>query len=254
VTVTDSYERPVRGLQKANFRLLEEGIEREVTQFYSEESPISVGIVFDASASMRRRMDASREAIAEFLRMSLPGDEFFLLKFSDHPEPVCGFTTDIQEIEDNLKTIQADGWTSLYDAIYLSMNQIKGAQHGRKALLVLSDGGDNDSRYTKQEIQEIVKERDVRIFAVSILDRSPSLEAIAEESGGRAYRVRKIEELPELAANISAELHSHYVLGFSPADRGNDGKYRKVKVELTQSSGSARLRTSWKRGYYGPAQ
>ena len=185
--------------------------------------------------------------------MSLPGDEFSLLKFSDQPEFVCGFTTNIHEIEDGLLSIQANGWTSLYDAIYLSINKIKHAQHERKVLLVLSDGGDNDSRYTEREIKQLVAEADVRIFSISILDRSPSLEAIAEESGGRAFRVRKLEELPDLAANISAELHSQYVLGFSPADR-KDGKYRKVKIELTEPAGIGGIHASWKRGYYGPSQ
>jgi len=254
VTVTDSYERLVLGLQRADFRLYEEGVEQKVTQFFSEEAPISVGIVFDASASMRRKMEESQKAVTEFLRMCLPGDEFFLLKFSDQPESVNGFTTDIEEIERSLPTIQPKGWTSLYDAIYLSMNRIKRATYSRKVLLVVSDGGDNNSRYTEREIKDLVKEADVRIFAISIFDRSPSLEAIAEESGGRSYRVRKLEDLPGLAADIGAELHSQYVLGFSLADRVNDGKYRKIRVEVTQPAGPARLRASWKRGYYSPWQ
>jgi Ca-activated chloride channel homolog len=254
VTVTDVYERPVRGLQKSDFHLLEDGVEREITQFFSEEAPISIGIVFDASASMRGKMEQSLQAVREFLKMSLPGDEFFLMKFNDKPEPVSGFTSAAKDIEDSLPSIQPAGWTALCDAIYLGVHQMKHATHNRKVLLILSDGGDNNSRYTGREIKELVKEADVRIFSISILDRSPWLDAIAEESGGRAFRVRKIEELPELAANISAELHSEYVLGFSPTDRTNDGLYRKIKVELMQPAGTARLRASWKRGYYAPTQ
>jgi len=254
VTVTDSYQRPVRGLQKSDFRVVEDGVEQEVTRFSSEDSPISVGIVFDASASMLRKMDESRRAVTEFLKMSLPGDEFFLLKFSDRPEIVSGLTTKVEQIEDGLETIRPSGWTSLFDAIYLSIHNIKHARHDRRVLLVLSDGGDNDSRYTEREIKDLVKESDVRIFSISILDRSPSLEAIAEESGGRAYRVRKLDELPELAANISAQLHSQYVLGFSTPDRIQDGKYHRVKVDLIPSAATTGLRASWKHGYYALPQ
>ena len=255
VLVTDHYQRPVQGLRKSDFRLFEDGAEREISQFFSEDSPISIGIVFDASASMRAKMDASRKAITEFLKMSLPGDEFFLLKFNDQPESVRGFTTEAKEIEDTLPSIQAGGWTALYDTIYLGVHQMKRATHGRKVLLVLSDGDDNSSRYTEREIVDLVKESDVRIFSISILDRSHSLEVISEESGGRAYRVRTLDELPALAANVSAELHSEYVLGFAPAERPIDGKYRKVNVEVTrQAADGPPLHTSWKRGYYSPAQ
>jgi Ca-activated chloride channel homolog len=254
VTVTDPYERPVRGLQKSNFHLFEDGVEQEISQFFSEESPISIGIVLDASASMRKKMDESREAIMEFLRASPPGDEFFLLKFNDQPQSMCTFTTDTKNIENVLPTVQAEGWTSLFDAIYLGVNQMKHATHARKVLLVLSDGGDNNSRYTEREITNLVKEADVRIFSISIFDKASSLEAITEESGGRAFRVRKLDELPELAATVSEELHSEYVLGFVPPGRPIDGKYRKVKVTaVPETVGGEPVRTSWKRGYYSPA-
>lgn len=236
VSVTDSYERPIRGLEKSDFRLFEDGVEQEISEIFTEESPISIGIVLDASASMRRKMDESREAVREFLRLSLPGDEFFLLKFNDSPAPVQGFTTDPKDIEDRLPYIQARGWTSLYDAIYLGVSQMKHATHGRKVLLVLSDGGDNNSRYSEREITSFVKEANVRIFAISILDKSHSLEVISEESGGRAFRVRKLEELPELAANVSLELHSEYVLGFA-----------RQSARSTENTARLRLRSRRKR-------
>jgi Ca-activated chloride channel family protein len=254
VTVTDSYERPVVGLRKSDFHLFEEGVEQEISQFFRDEAPISVGIVFDASKSMNKKMNESREAVRQFLKMSMPGDEFFLMKFSDAPEQICDFTTETKDIEDTLPSIQADGWTSLYDAISLGVNKIKHARHGRKVLLVLSDGGDNNSRFTEHAILDFVKEADVRIFSISILERSHTLEAIAEESGGRAFRVRKLDELPEMAAKVSAELHSEYVLGYAPTERPVDGKYRKLKVQLApRADGAPQLHTSWKRGYYSPA-
>jgi Ca-activated chloride channel homolog len=254
VMVTDPYKRPVQGLQKADFRLFEDGVEQEISQFFSEETPISIGIVLDASASMRKKMDESRQAILEFLKLSPPGDEFSLVKFNDRPESICPFTTDTRSIEKVLPSVQAEGWTSLFDAIYLGVNQMKHAAHARKVLLVLSDGGDNNSRYTEGEVANLVKEADVRIFSISIFDKSSALENITAESGGRAFRIRKLEDLPGMAADVSAELHSEYVLGFSPAERPLDGKYRKVKVTVVpQTVGGLRVHTSWKRGYYSPA-
>lgn len=254
VLVTDVFQRPVEGLQKSDFHLFELGVEREISQFFTEETPLSIGIVFDSSASMKPKMEASRKAIVEFLKLSLPGDEFFLLKFSDRPEAVCGFTTDAKYVEESLSGLEPKGWTALFDAIYLGVNQMKRATHTRKVLLVLSDGGDNNSRYGERELTSFVEEADVRIFSISIQERSKSLEALADESGGRAYRVRKLEDLPDLAAHISEELHSQYVLGFTPAEREVDGKYRKVKVEVAPQKDGKPLNTSWKRGYYSPAQ
>ena len=254
VMVTDPYERPVRGMHREDFRLFEDSVEQNISQFFSDDTPISVGLIFDASNSMRRKMDQSRQAITEFLHLSSPEDEFFLLKFNDRPELVHAFTRNTGEIEDSVASIQPSGWTSLYDAIYLGINRMKHANYGRKVLLVLSDGDDNNSRYSESELRELVKEADVRIFAISILDRSPSLEKICEESGGRAYRVRKLDELPGLAANISEELHSEYVLGFFPGAKERDGKYRKIKVEVARPAEGPSLRASWRRGYYGPVQ
>jgi Ca-activated chloride channel family protein len=252
VTVTDLLQRPVLDLKKQNFRIFDDGVEQKISQFFTEESPVSVGMVFDASNSMRKKMDDSRQALTQFLRMSTPGDEFSLWKFSDRPQTVCPFTTNVTEIEDGLTLIQSGGWTSLFDALYLALNQMKRATHGTKALFVLSDGGDNNSRYTEGEIKNIIREADVRIFSISILDHSPALERISDESGGRAYRVHKLDELPGMAAKLSDEIHSHYMLGYLPAKAQNDGKYHKVIVKLLPPAGSPRVHVAWRRGYYAP--
>jgi VWFA-related protein len=249
VLVTDLYDRPVRGLNKENFRLSEGGAEQTITQFFSQETPISIGLVFDASNSMRTKIDQTRLAVSEFLRMSTSGDEFFLLKFGDAPESVCGFTTNVGKIEKGVASIRTGGWTLLFDAIYLGVHQMKQASHTRKVLLVLSDGGDNNSRYTENEIKQLVKEADVRIFSISILTGAPSLEKISEESGGRAIRVRNLDGLPDMASTLSEEIHSEYVLGYSPSDNQSDGKYRTVKVELLQPAGGPRPRRTPKTGH-----
>lgn len=254
VLVTDPLDRPVLGLHKSDFRLFDDGVEQEITYFFEDQNPISVGILFDASSSMVRRMDASRSAMSAFLERTLPDDEFQLIRFSDRPEEMQPFTTDIRSIEAAIAGIQAKGWTALYDAIRLGLHSMHRASRTKKVLLILSDGSDNNSRYNEREVVSAVRESDVRIFAISIFERSATLERLAEESGGRAYRVRKVEELPELMSMISDELHSRYVLGYAPVDPRRDGKYRKVKVELAGKPDGPRLRASWRRGYYGPME
>lgn len=251
VLVTDPLQRPVSGLHKESFRIYEDGIQQKISWFLSEEAPISIGMVFDASNSMSSKLEPSREALGEFLRTSLPGDEFSLLKFSDRPEPVCGFTRDTTKIENGLTFIRAAGWTSLFDAIYMAINQMKRASYGTKVLLIVSDGNDNNSRYTESQVKDLVREADVRIFSISILSRSPTLERISEESGGRAYRIRHLDELPALGDSLSEEIHSHYVLGYGITKGQNDGKYHRVKVELLQPAGYPSLHVAWRHGYYG---
>jgi len=250
VVVTDPLERPVLDLQKQDFRVFDDGVEQKISQFFAEEAPVSIGMVFDASNSMRKKIDESRRALTQFLRMSTPGDEFSLWKFSDRPERICSFTTNPAEIEDNLAAIQSGGWTSLFDALYLALSQMRRATHGTKALFVLSDGGDNNSRYTEGEIKNMVREANVRVFSISIQDHSAVLERLSDESGGRAYRVHKLDELPEMTAKLSGEIHSHYVLGYLPPGIQNDGKYHKVVVKLVPPAGSPRLHVAWRRGYY----
>ncbi|MBV8073235.1 MAG: VWA domain-containing protein [Acidobacteriaceae bacterium] len=250
VAVTDPLERPVLDLKRQSFRVFDDGLEQKISAFSIEEAAVSVGMVFDASNSMRRKIDDSREALNQFLRLSTPGDEFSLWKFSDRPQTVCPFTTNAEQVEENLALIRSGGWTSLFDALYLALSQMKRATHGTKALFVLSDGGDNNSRYSEGEIRNMVREADVRIFSISILDRSPVLERISDDSGGRAYRVHKLDELPEIVAKLSQEMHSHYVLGYVPTGRQSDGKYHKVVVRLVNPPGGPHLHLAWRRGYY----
>jgi VWFA-related protein len=250
VTVTDPLHRPVLDLEPQQFRIYQDGAEQKISKVSKEDEPVSVGIVFDASSSMRTKVGNSRQALAEFLRSSTPGDEFSLWKFGSRPEPVCLFTTVGEEIEDSLSRIQPHGYTSLFDALYLALNQMKRASLGTKALLVLSDGGDNNSRYTESEIKNMVREADVRIFSISIMDRSPVLERISEESGGRAYRVHKLDELPEMAIRLSEEIHTRYVLGYLPLNTQNDGKYHRVTVKIVPRLASPPLHVAWRHGYY----
>jgi Ca-activated chloride channel family protein len=250
-TVTDSHGHPVQGLRKQDFRLLEDGVERPLANFFVADGPISIGIILDISGSVRNKVAEARQAVSEFLRLSSPKDEFFLITFKDEPELVRPFTTDVKDIESDLQAVQPMGWTALYDAMVVGIQQMKRASWDRRVLLVLSDGADNNSRYTRAEVKNLIREADVRIFSVSVQSHTPALDDLAAESGGRGYRVPKLEELPETIARLSAEAHAEYVLGYTPPERPQDGKYHVVKVEVPQPPGEPRVHISWRHGYYG---
>ena len=267
VTVTDPMNRFVTGLEKENFKVLEDKKEQQILQFSSEDAPISVGIVFDCSGSMGHKLEKSRLAVAQFFKMANPEDEFFLVQFNDSAQLVQPFTTSLEEIQNKLAFTMSKGRTALLDAVYLALHEMKKARNPRKALLLISDGGDNNSRYTETEIKNLVKEADVQIYAIGIYEpvsgrsRTPEemagpglLNEIAEQTGGRQYQVDNLNELPDIAAKIGVELRNQYILGYSPTNLIRDGKYRHVQVKLVQPRGLPPLRPYWKQGYYAPQQ
>jgi len=267
VTVTDPMNRFVTGLEKENFKVFEDKKEQEIKQFSSEDAPISVGVVFDCSGSMGHKLEKSRLAVAQFFKMANPEDEFFLVQFNDSAQLVQPFTTSLEEIQNHLAFTQSKGRTALLDAVYLALHEMKKAKNPRKALLLISDGGDNNSRYTETEIKNLVKEADVQIYAIGIYEpvggrsRTPEemagpglLTEIAEQTGGRQYQVENLTELPDIAAKIGVELRNQYILGYAPLNTTHDGKYRRVQVKLVQPRGLPPLRPFWKQGYYAPQQ
>jgi VWFA-related protein len=257
----------VTGLDKENFKVFEDKKEQEISQFSSEDAPLSIGVIFDCSGSMGRKLEKSRLAVAQFFKTANPEDEFFLIQFNDSADLIQPFTRNLEEIQNRLTFTQSKGRTALLDAIYLALNEMKKAKNPRKALLIISDGGDNSSRYTEGEIRNRVKEADVQIYAIGIYEsaggrgRTPEesagpamLTEIAEQTGGRQYQVDNLNELPDVAAKIGVELRNQYILGYSPKNVARDGKYRKVQVKLVQPHGMPVLRPFWKQGYYAPAQ
>ncbi len=267
VTVTTPLNQVVTGLEKEHFKLLEDKVEQPITQFSSEDVPLSIGMVFDISGSMGNKLHRSRQAAAQFFRAANPEDEFFLVQFNDRPEVTVSFTTNTEEIQNRMAFTQAKGKTALLDAVYLAMNQMKKARNPRRAVLVLSDGGDNSSRYTESEIKNLVREADVQIYALGIFESISSrgrtaeeisgptlLGEMAEQTGGRHFPVENLSDLPDAAAKIGIELRNQYVLGYSPTNQQRDGKYRRVEVKLVQPKGLPPLRAFWRTGYYAPAQ
>jgi VWFA-related protein len=267
VTVTDPMNRFVTGLEKEHFQLFEDKAKQEISQFSSEDAPLSVGLVFDASGSMGSKLQKSRQAAAQLFKTANPEDEFFLIQFNDRPELVMPFTTNTEEIQNRLTFTNAKGRTALLDGLYMAMNHMHKARNPRKAIIILSDGGDNSSRYTESEIKNAVREADVQVYAIGIFEpvagrgrtaeelAGPGLlTELAEQTGGRHFPVENINDLPDIAAKIGIELRNQYVLGFSPANQTKDGKYRKVSVKLKQPKGLPPLKVFHRLGYYAPAQ
>ena len=267
VAVTDSLNRFVLGLQKEDFHLFEDGVEQNVAHFSGEDAPLSVGLVFDESASMDYKLRTSQAAVAQFLKSMNADDETSLVEFSDTAKLSVGFTTHTGEIQDALKRAQPGGLTAMLDAINLALHEMKTARNSRKAIVIISDGGDNHSKYTAAEIESLVREADVQIYAMGVFEPSLSfgltpeeisgpklLSEIATQTGGRAFSAALMGDLPSVAARIAIELRNQYVLGYYPKNQTKDGKYRHVEVKLAQPHGVSALKAHWRLGYYAPSQ
>lgn len=257
VTVTDVFGAPYSGLPQEAFRLFEDGVEQHLKYFAMQDAPISLGIVFDASRSMAGKLDQSRAAVARFFNTAVPGDEFLLVEFSDAPRILCDFTSDTERIERSLSGIQAENWTALFDAVYLATRQMQHARNPRKALLILSDGGDNNSRYTEREMKALLRETDVCIYSIGIAGgliqrHARWLRHLSDETGGFFCSVEKTSDLPGAVARISAAIRNQYLLGYVSSNPQNNGFYRKVEVRLNHA-GSTPLHVAWRTGYYAPA-
>lgn len=264
VTITDPMNRLVTGLEKENFQLFEGGASQEIKSFSSEDAPVSLGVIFDSSRSMSSKMDRAKDAVVEFFKTANPQDEFFMITFSDEPEVVSDFTSSVDEIQGKLIYAVPRRMTALMDAIYMGVTKMRQAKYSKKALLIISDGGDNHSRYTENEIKALVKEADVMVYAIGIYDRyyaTPEerlgpelLSEIAELSGGRAFTVENPNDLGDVATKIGIELRNQYVLGYRPHNGVHDGKWRKIKVKLLPPKGLPPLRVYARTGYYAPEE
>jgi Ca-activated chloride channel homolog len=263
VSVTDPYGRLVTGLEQSNFRAFEDGVEQEIVRFSGEDVPISIGVIFDMSGSMGDKIEKSRLAAVQFFRTANPKDEFLLINFSDRAQLTGPFTASVEDLQNRLMFTSARGQTALLDGIYLGLSEMKGAHNTKKALLVISDGGDNHSRYTETDIRKYAREADVQIYAIGLYDEGggrtveeslgPSLLAeLTEMTGGRTFAVTSLTDMPDIASKISMELRNQYVVGYRPSNRTHDGKWRKVKIKLRPPKGLPPLTVYSRTGYYAP--
>ena len=264
VTITDPMNRLVTGLDKDNFSLFEGKDRQEIRHFSSEDAPVSLGVIFDMSGSMSSKIERAREAVVEFFKTANPQDEFFMITFADKPEEISDFTQSVEDIQGKLVYTIPKGRTALLDAIYLGVSKMRQAKYPKKALLIISDGGDNHSRYTEGEIKSLVKEADVLVYAIGIYDRYMStpeeqlgpalLNDVTELTGGRAFTIDNPNDLADVATKIGIELRNQYVLGYRPKNPAHDGKWRKIKVKLIPPKGLPPLRVYAKTGYYAPSE
>jgi Ca-activated chloride channel homolog len=264
VTITDPGNRLVTGLEKENFIVLDNGVPQAIEHFSSEDAPISLGVIFDMSGSMSNKIGKARDAVVEFLKAANPEDEFFLIGFNDRPRLISDFTSSVEAVQGQLLYVAPKGRTALLDAIYLGIAKMRQATRQRKALLIISDGGDNRSRYTENEIKSLVKEADVQIYAIGIYDMNPRsdeerygpqlLSEVTNVTGGRTYTVDNPNQLSEAATKIGVELRNQYVLGYRPSKPARDGKWRKVRVKLIAPKGLRQLTVYAKTGYYAPGE
>jgi Ca-activated chloride channel homolog len=267
VTVTDPLNRLVTGLERENFRVFEDGVEQEIVTLSSEDVPISIGLIFDMSGSMSDKVEKARQAAVEFMRTANPLDQFFLVSFNDRAELTSGFTSSVDELQSRMMFTTSRGRTALLDAVYLGLSQMRGAHNGKRALLIISDGGDNHSRYNENDVKNFLKEADCQLYAIGIYDpigirtrtseelNGPSLlSEMTEMTGGRVFPVGNIGELPDIAAKIGMELRNQYVLGYKPSNAQHNGAWRKIKVKLRPPKGLPPLNVYAKTGYYAPNQ
>jgi VWFA-related protein len=270
VSVTDPSNRYVLGLEKQDFHIFEDDVPQIITHFSSEDAPLSIGLLVDTSGSMGSKLDTSRRAVVEFLKTLNATDEAFLVEFSDQAELAVSLTSNSGEIENKLTSVNSGGLTALLDAVHTGLQEMKRAKNPRKALLIISDGGDNNSRYTSTLIADLVREADVQIFAMGVFEPVLSfglgiaklttaemsgpklLSEIAEQTGGRALAATNLRELPGIAQRIGIELRNQYVLAYSPSNKNRDGKYRKVQVKVDQPKALPALKARWRLGYYAP--
>jgi Ca-activated chloride channel family protein len=262
-TVTDSLNRYVSGLETEHFQIWEDRVEQKIEYFTAEDVPISVGIIFDVSGSMKDKLSTAREAAGTFLKSGNPDDEYFVTVFANRPELMADFTTDITKLQSKLILTAAKGMTAMYDSVYMGLEKLKEGTNPKKALLLITDGEDNRSRYTFQNVKEFVKEQDVQIYGIGIVDDWNSqlgagktgramVEELAELTGGRAYFPDSVYELEDICTKIAVELKNQYIIGYRSTNEAKDGKWRKLRLKVNPPKGIQRLSVRAKQGYYAP--
>ena len=265
VTVTDTYGRYVSGVGKSAFAVFDNKQRQEITHFSDDDSPVSVGVIFDVSGSMSGdKVKRARDALAKFIQTSHDSDEYFLIAFNSRAQLLLDRTRDGDSILNKLTFVETKSQTALYDACYLGVEKVQRGSHKKRALLLISDGQDNDSRYTFNELRKLLKESDVTLYAIGILSGSDAGSAMGMEgqgvldelsgvSGGKAFFPRSAAEMDDIFEQIALELRHQYSIGYKPDAFVNDGKWHRIKVKVTPPRGLPRLFVRTKEGYYATA-
>jgi len=260
-TVTDSLNRYVSGLGQEHFQIWEDKREQKIEYFSAEDVAVSIGMIFDVSGSMKDKLSTARDAAVTFLKTGNPEDEYFLVEFANRPEVASGFTTDVSKLQNKIIFAPAKGMTAMYDAVYVGLEKLKEASNPKKALLLITDGEDNRSRYTFQNVKDFVKEQDVQIYAIGITDDWNSqlgagrtgramIEELADLTGGRAFFPDSVYELEDICTKIAIELKNQYVIGYHSTNAAKDGKWRKLRLKVNPPKGIQHLNVRSKAGYF----
>ena len=264
VTVVDSMSRPVIDLPQQNFSLLESGVPQQIRYFSHEDGPISVALVLDFSGSMRDKIEFVHQAVDEFFQNANPDDDYYVITVSDKPTLIADASQSTNTILARLATVEPKGMTSLYDSIYLGVNKLRSSRYKRRAMVIVSDGGDNHSRYTLKEMKSVLAESDILTYSIGIFDDIPIplfksieerwgrkwLDEVTRVSGGRNISADDRRQIPQIAGLISREMRSQYVLGYRPTDSHKDGKWRKISVKLVENP--FQMHVHFKEGYLAP--
>ena len=265
VTVTDPYSRLVTGLDRQHFEVFEDKVKQNIVFFKDEDVPVSVGIIFDVSGSMKGKLDRAREALKAFVQTSHDQDDFFLIGFNQRANLVAEFM-DGESLINKLMLIDPKGQTALYDASYLGLEKVKQGRHQKRAILLISDGQDNASRYTYGELRKQLKEANVQIYSIGIVEMGGGaggsldlqgqviLEEVSQTTGGKAFFPRSAAELEDATTRIALELRHQYSIGYEPTNEKRDGKWRKISIKVNPPRGLPRLNVRSKEGYYAIPQ
>jgi len=260
-TVTDSENRPFTDLRTEHFQIWEDKVEQQIQYVSVEDVPISLGIIFDVSGSMERKLAAARHAAVSFLKNGNPDDEYFLIEFGSHVEVTQDYSSDVGNLQGHILFTSAKGMTAMYDAIYLGLQKLDSGRNTRKALLLITDGEDNHSRYNAANIKDFLKEKDVQVYAIGIQDlmqtrgegvRRATIDELTDITGGRSFFINSSPALEDACLIIATQLKSQYVVGYRPTNPAKDGKWRKVRIKISPPKGVSHLTVRSKAGYYAP--
>jgi Ca-activated chloride channel family protein len=258
VSVIDSLNRFVTGLEKEHFKVYEDKVEQNISYFNQEPAPISVGILFDVSSSMKEHHNIrkAKNSITQFLKSGHPEDDYFLITFNEVSKLAHDYTGHSESIQNEVAFQKPGGETALYDAVYMGMDRIERGRNDKKALILITDGEDNSSRYSPSEVREFVKESDTQIYAIGHLGNLAHgrsyIQEIVDLAGGRAFFPNSFSELDYYVDLIHSELRNQYILGYEPTNKAHDGRWRRIRIKLDAPKGLPKLKIFTREGYYAP--
>jgi Ca-activated chloride channel family protein len=261
VEVSDGLNRPVSGLEKQHFHVFDDKVEQKIRSFSMEDDPIAVGLVFDVSGSMGSDLREMRGAASRFFKTSNPGDEFCLVELASQAHVAVPLTQNAGDVDNKLMFTKGGGETALLDGVYLGLNEVRKSKNMRKALVIISDGGENHSRYTPGEVKNAIVESDVLIYAIGAFGNGMGsnyndqvlLKNLTEQTGGRMFPAVGMS-MGDFADKIVIDLRNRYMLGYTPTDAARDGRYHHVRVTLDPPRGLPKLQAHWRTGYYAPSE